>query len=147
MTVNGLRTFKDVNGLSSRPADVFLGVLQGSVLRPILFIIYYARLCSLIETHSVSSQSFADDTQLLQSCPPDQIYAIVLTIQTCITDAEIWMTQDKLKLNDDKTGRLLMKSNRTIFPDAQPTSLRVGAAGIPFPTCACSLGFTISDHT
>ena len=47
-----------------------------SVLGPILFILCSAPFCSLIETHSVSNQSFADVTQLLQSCPPDQIYCL-----------------------------------------------------------------------
>ena len=56
------------------------------------------------------------------------------------------MTQSKLKLNGDKTEALLMKSNRTIFPGAEPTSLRVGTANIPFTTCARNLGFMISDN-
>ena len=124
-----------VNGRSSRPAGVFFSVPQGSVLGPIIFILYSAPLFSLIETHSVSNQSFADDTQLLHSCPPDQIHATVLTMQTRISDVKTWMTPDKLKLDDDKTEAVLIKSNRTTFPDAQPTSLRVGSADSPFTTC------------
>ena len=54
-----------VNGQNSRPAGVFFGVLQGSVLGHILFILYSAPLCFLTEIHLVSNQSFADDTQLL----------------------------------------------------------------------------------
>ena len=56
------------------------------------------------------------------------------------------VTQNKLKLND-KTETLFMKLTRTIFPDAQPTSLRVGAADIPFTTYVRNLGFMISDNT
>ena len=36
-----------------------------------------------------------------------------------------------------------MKSDRTIFPDAHPTSLCAGTADIPFTTCAHNFGFTI----
>ena len=54
-----------VNGQSLRPAGVFFGVPQGSVLGHILFIIYSAPLCFLTEIHSVCNQSFADDTLLL----------------------------------------------------------------------------------
>ena len=56
------------------------------------------------------------------------------------------MTQNKLKLNDDKTEAFLVKSNRTTFPNAQPTSLPVGSADIPFTTCTRNLGFMISDN-
>ena len=54
------------------------------------------------------------------------------------------MAQNKLKPND-KTEALLMKSNKTIFPDAQPISLRVGTADIPSTNCARTLGFMIPD--
>ena len=68
-------------------------------------------------------------------------------MQTSISDVKTWMTQNKLKLNDDETEAVLMKSNRTISfcSDAQLTSLRVGTADIPFPTCACNLVFVTSD--
>ena len=69
------------NDQSSRPADVLFVVQQDSALGPIPFILTSAHPCSLIEDHSVSNQSFADDTQLLQSCPPDQIHATVLIMQ------------------------------------------------------------------
>ena len=61
-------------------------------------------------------------------------------------DMNIWMTQNKQKLNDDKTEALLKKSNRATFPNTQPTSLRACSAHIPFMTCARSLGAMISDN-
>ena len=45
-------------------------------------------------------------------------------MQTCISDMKTQMTQNKVKLNNVKTE--LMKSNRTIVPDAQPTALCAG---------------------
>ena len=83
-----------VNDRSSRPADVSFVVPQGSALGPILFILYSAPLSSLIETHSICNQSFADDTQLLHFCPCDQIYATVMTMQTCISDVKTRMKQN-----------------------------------------------------
>ena len=135
-----------VNDQNSRPADVSFGVPQISVLGPILFILYSAPLSSLTETHSVSNKSFTYEKQLLNSCPPDQIKTTVLAMQTCISDVKTWITQNKLKLDDDKTEAFLIKSDRTSFPNTQPTSLRVGSANIPLTTCAGNLGFMISDN-
>ena len=87
----------------------------------------------------LSPISLTDDTQLLHSCPPNQIHATVLAMRTCISDVKTLMTQYKRKLNDDKTEALLIQSNRTTFPHAQPTSLPAGSADIPFRTCARNL--------
>ena len=102
-------------------------------------------LPSLTETPSVSTRSLPDNTQLLQSCPPDYTHVIDLIKQTGISDVKIWMTQNKMKLND-MTADHMMKSKRSIFPDAQPTSVRVGTADIPFMTFARNLGFMISNN-
>ena len=61
-------------------------------------------------------------------------------MQTCISDVKAWMKQSKMKLNDD------IKSNRTTFPNAQPTSLRIGSAGCPFTTSARNFGFMTSNN-
>ena len=58
---------------SSRPATVSLVSHKISLRGPILFILYSAFLLSLITTHSLSNQSFCDDTLLLQYSFPDQI--------------------------------------------------------------------------
>ena len=44
--------------------------------------------------------------------------------------------QNKLKMNDDKTEALLVKSDRTSFLTLGPTSIRVGTADISFMICA-----------
>ena len=37
---------------------------QGSVLGPILFLIYFAPLSKIIESHNIDGHGFADDTQM-----------------------------------------------------------------------------------
>ena len=133
-----------VNDQNSKPAAVSFGVPQGSVLGPVLFILYTKPLSSLIDSHSVSNQSFADDTQIHDSCPPDQIHATVQTMQNCIADVKSWMIQSKLKLNDDKTEALSIKSRKPL-PTTQPSSIRVGSSDILFSPCARNLGFMLSD--
>ncbi|WP_419586369.1 RNA-directed DNA polymerase, partial [Thiolapillus sp.] len=51
-----------VNDHISQVSSLSYGVPQGSVLGPILFILYTKPLSDLIHCHSIESQSFADDT-------------------------------------------------------------------------------------
>ena len=62
-----------INNKLSQPTLLNFGVPQGSVLGPILVILYTKPLNTLIGRHSISNQSFADDTQLHDSCRSDQI--------------------------------------------------------------------------
>ena len=59
--------------MTSTLASVLFGVSQGSVLWPILFLLYIADLLRLIETHNLRPDGYADDTQIFGSCPPSGI--------------------------------------------------------------------------
>ena len=58
-----------VNNSSSSPSQLMYGVPQGSVLGPILFVLYATPLSDIIANHSVNHQLFSDDTQLQNSVP------------------------------------------------------------------------------
>ena len=52
------------------------GVPQGSVLGPILVILYTTPLSDIIANHSVNHQLFADDTQLQISDPLSEVTSL-----------------------------------------------------------------------
>ena len=57
------------------------------------------------------------------------------------------MDCNKLKLNDDKTESILIKSDRIMLPDSASTSTRVGNSDIPFASHARNLGIIISSNS
>jgi len=83
------------------------GVLQGSVLGPILFVLYTTPLSDIIANHSVNHQLFADDTQLQKSAPLSEVDYLTKELNACTDDIKTWMTENQLKLNDDKNSSSL----------------------------------------
>ena len=112
-----------------------------------LFILHTKPRSNLIKRHSTSSQSFADDAQLLDSCHPNHLDTTVQRMQNCISEVKSWMDCNKLKLNNDKIESILIKPDSFMLPDSAPTSIRVGNSDIPLVTHVRNLRITISSNT
>ena len=80
---------------------------------------------------------FVDDTELYRTDSPSEAFTLAWTIESFISGVEVWVVQNKLQLNDDKTEILLTGSAPGID---LPSSLCVGQSGIPFSNGACNLG-------
>lgn len=78
------------------------GAEQGSILGLLLLNLYVLPLCSLISKHTIS-YNYADNIQLCLSLCPDNITTLNLLF-TCLKDIKLWMSQNFLQLNKDKTG-------------------------------------------
>jgi len=55
---------------NSDPMMVSCGIPQGSVLGPILFLLYTADVVRIVKTHSLHPHLYADDTQIYGFCSP-----------------------------------------------------------------------------
>ena len=121
-----------VHSHTSVPASVSCGVPQGSVLGPIIFILYTTPLSAVIERHSILHHPYADDSQLQNSATPDRL--------------KDWMTDNKLKLNDDKTEVMIISSSRMSTALSIPDSFDIGNASVPFSDTVKHLGVTLDCH-
>ena len=131
---------------TSDPDPIAFGVPQGSVLGPVLFVLYTTPLSTIIAKHSVLYHSYADDSQLQKSAPPPQVPELVQSMQSCITDIKSWMTTNKLKFSDDKTEVMLVHSNRLSTSLSPPDSITVGNASVSLSTTVKNLGVTLHCH-
>ena len=99
-------------GCEIRP--VRFGVPQGSILGPILFSVVVADLpCFLSHGHLVC---YADDTQLLDSSPPDSdsLLQLKIRLQKTLTSVHNWFKTNSLKMNASKTDFILLGTKSTL---------------------------------
>ena len=137
-----------VNNSSSPPSQLIYGVPQGSVLGPILFILYTTPLSDIIANHSVNHQLFADDTQLQKSAPLSEVTNLTKELDACTDDIKRWMTENQLKLNDEKSEPLLFPFSSSLRPStiSLPDSINIGSHHIPISDSARKLGVILNSN-
>jgi hypothetical protein len=136
-----------VNGLKSESSLLQFGVPQGSVLGPVLFVMYISPLFDVVKRYNISHHAFADDNQLYTDSLISNVDSTLCNIQDCVASVKTWMTINKLQLNDSKTEALLLRSPYTNYPDdLLPSCMHVGESEINFATSVTNLGVTLDHH-
>ena len=126
-----------VGDLKSALVELSIGVPQGSILGPILFICYTRELELVAEKHGVSIHFYADDTQVYAAYSCDEIALVEEKLRACVIDIQEWLTNNFLQLNPTKTEVLILsprgepeKSSFDLFKGAEPLQIATSARNL-----------------
>ena len=103
------KQFVTYNGVSSQMKSIKCGVPQGSILGPILFLVYINDLVNVCQ--ELMAILFADDTNLFKTGKDPQIIQDV--INTELQRVSTWLKVNKLSLNIDKTHFMIFTKKPT----------------------------------
>ena len=101
-----------INGFKSKSSIIKHGVPQGSVLGPVLFLLYINDLHKYIK-HS-TTYHFADDTNLLNITPDYK--TLQREINQDLHLLHEWLVANKISLNKDKTELIFFHKVRSVIP-------------------------------
>ena len=105
--LSGRMQYVTIQGQRSTPRPLKCGVPQGSVLGPLLFLIYVLPLGRLIHAHDFPRHGFADDNQVYRAFYEiSDILAVrsgCRRVEVCLSSIQAWLTKNFLKGNPAKT--------------------------------------------
>ena len=111
--INGRQQYVEIKGMQSTMASINTGVTQGSILGPLLFLIYINDLYLASDSFTPIIM-YADDTTRLSnlntfSCTSSSISNVIHAELTKIT---YWLAVNKLSLNAAKTKMMIFHSRQ-----------------------------------
>ena len=144
--------YVNIDGSKSTTYQLLYGVPQGSVLGPLLFILYTTPLSTVISHSSAHHQLYADDTQLYISFSAADFAQNITHLEQTISNVSNWMSSNFLSLNPSKTEFLLLGLPQQLKKLESPV-IHLPNGVILSPTkSARNLGvvfdsnFTLSEH-
>ena len=131
-----------VNGCLSDEIKITCGVPQGSVLGPLLFLIYINDLSSCFD-HG-TARMYADDTNLsFSACFPIELQR---QMERDLRKLELWLIANKLTLNALKTEYMIIGTRQKISSLIDDVALSIGGISLCKVRHVKCLGVTIDEN-
>ena len=132
----------NVSGKLSSARTLSCGVPQGSILGPLLFLIYINDLPNSLR--GAVPRMFADDTNLTLSAKTLTELKLVLTPE--LNNLSCWLRANKLSLNVAKTELMIIGSRQRLSAQCDDVEIRIDAQITKRVDHTKSLGLTIDGQ-
>lgn len=125
---------------TSSPTAISFGVPQGSILGPLLFLIFVNDIDCKLSKNEAKMVMYADDVQLLLSRKPSDLQSLREDTETAVQNLKSWYDKNGLKLNSDKSKCILIGSNYNRKAVPNNFTIKIGESDIPLSDNIESLG-------
>ena len=133
-----------INNKLSSSLSITCGVPQGTVLGPILFIVYLVGIHEAIAPFDIQYVLYADDLQLFVTCTVTGFSQTVSRLQECINSVIRWLRASLLTANPSKSEFIILGS-KVLLNKLSVSNLLAGSEEIPVRKVVRDLGFEIDS--
>ena len=112
--LSGRQQYVSVNNTQSELKEITVGVPQGSVLGPLLFLIYVNDIARAISEPDITTMLFADDTNVFVK---GRLNESMQKAQSAMTQLSKWFIDKKLSLSVEKTQFSIFHKGKQKIPE------------------------------
>lgn len=133
------------NGSTSALITINASMPQGSVLGPLLFVLYLPDFKDTLRHYKYNL--YADDLQIYLHCKPGELTDYIAKVNEDISHIIHWTTQNKITFNSTETQAIIIGSLRykNAFDFLSLPKVTVGGAVVQYSTQVKYLGIIITN--
>ena len=135
------KQFVTIDNTDSEHALIEHGVPQGSVLGPLLFLMYINDLHTCIK--HCTTRHFADDTNLLHVINKNNNKNASKKLNTDLKSLTHWLLANKISLNSTKTELIFFRKKGTVIPKSK---IKLSGVNLQYSSETKYVGIIFDEH-